>query len=103
MAGQKIDNTQALCDVVASQEKKDALLSEILRISRAKSILEASSKAVQEDVKGTAKAFGFSVAYLNSLIGDYSSGELEAIIRERTAYVDVLQELNEVRNDSSEC
>ena len=92
----KVADRIAMDEILLSKEKREALVSQLKRLSLDKEMQKLRADGLREDIKATAENFNLSTAKFNSLISDYDSGELQAIIDERTSYVDVLTVIKEV-------
>lgn len=91
----KVDNKSALESCIANPKSREALIFELKRLTVEKESMDNRSKQFGEDVKGSAEVFGFSKGYFSQLIKDVLHGDLEKVIGEKTAYVDVLEVVKE--------
>ena len=92
----KVADRIAMDEILISKEKREALVSQLKRLSSDKEMQKLRADSLREDVKATAENFNLSTAKFNSLISDYNSGELQVLIDERTSYVDMLTVIKEV-------
>ena len=90
----KIDNRVALDDIMLSQEKTQALVSEVKRLANDATALKSKQDIYKDDVSGTAEALGITSAKLNQFIKAYND-DLENVLGEMSSTVDVLEILNE--------
>ena len=90
----KIDNKTALNEIMLSQEKTQALVSEVKRLALDVTALKSKQDIYKDDVSGTAEALGISSAKLNQFIKAYND-DLESVLGELSSTVDVLEILNE--------
>ena len=90
----KIDNKTALDEIMLSQEKREALVSSVKRLANDLTALKSKQDIYKDDVNSTAEALGIPSAKLNQLIKAYND-DLEGVLGELSATVDVLEILNE--------
>ena len=90
----KIDNRVALDEIMLSQEKTQALVSEVKRLANDATALKSKQDIYKDDVSATAEALGIPSAKLNQFIKAYNDG-LESVLGELSSTVDVLEILNE--------
>ena len=90
----KIDNKTALNEIVLSQEKTQALVSEVKRLALDATALKSKQDIYKDDVSATAEALGIPSAKLNQFIKAYND-DLESVLGELASTVDVLEILNE--------
>ena len=90
----KIDNRVALDEIMLSQEKTQALVSEVKRLANDATALKSKQDIYKDDVSGTAEALGITSAKLNQFIKAYND-DLENVLGEMSSTVDVLEILNE--------
>lgn len=93
----KESDSQALDDILLSQEKRKALFTQVKRLALDKEMHEKRGQALTSDIKLTGKdTFGLSSKKMNELISDYNSGKLEDRIAEKTSTVDMLEIIKEL-------
>ena len=93
----------AMDEILLSQQKREALVSEVKRISLDKRGLKLRADSLREDTKAIAEGFNLSVAKFNQLIADFDTGDLKEVISVKTSYVDVLTIIDEqVNKDNAE-
>ena len=90
----KIDNKTALDELLLSQEKTQALVSEVKRLALDATVLKSKQDIYKDDVSATAEALGIPSAKLNQFIKAYND-DLESVLGEMSSTVDVLEILNE--------
>ena len=88
----------AMDEILLSQQKREALVSEVKRISLDKRGLKLRADSLREDTKATAEGLNLSVAKFNQLITDFDTGDLKEVISVKTSYVDVLTIIDEQVN-----
>lgn len=91
----ELDNKVALEAAIKNEKSKKALIDEVKRLAKLKQANENTAKAYNEDLKGSAEAFGFSSTYLSKLVSDVRADDTDLVIASITAYVDVLEAVNE--------
>ena len=90
----KINNRVALDELLLSIEKREALVSSVKRLANDATALKSKQDIYKDDVSGTAEALGIPSAKLNQFIKAYND-DLEGVLGEMAATVDVLEILNE--------
>ena len=90
----KIDSRAALDELLFSQEKRDALVSSVKRLSNDATALKSKQDIYKDDVNSVAEALGIPSAKLNQFIKAYND-DLESVLCELSSTVDVLEILNE--------
>ena len=92
----KESDALALDEILASKEKREALLFQIKRIDTDLELHKQRSDAIRDDIKATAKdGFNLSVRKFKELVEAFSSGQLDDQIAVLTSTVDTLQVLKE--------
>ena len=90
----KIDNKTALNEIMLSQEKTKALVSEVKRLANDTTALKIKQDILKDDIKAVSEALGITNSKLNELIKVYN-GNLEDIVGEMSSTVDILQTIKE--------
>ena len=90
----KLDVRVALDELLLSQEKREALISSVKRLANDATALKSKQDVYKDDVSATAEALGIPSAKLNQFIKAYND-DLESVLGELSATVDVLEILNE--------
>ena len=90
----KLDTRVALDELLLSQEKTQALVSEVKRLALDATVLKSKQDIYKDDVSATAEALGIPSAKLNQFIKAYND-DLESVLGEMSSTVDVLEILNE--------
>ena len=90
----KIDNRIALDEIMLSQEKTQALVSEVKRLALDVFTHKTKGDIITDDIKSVAESLGITSTKLNELIKVYN-GDLESALGEMSSTVDVLEILNE--------
>ena len=93
----KIDNKTALNEIMLSQEKTKALVSEVKRLANDTTTLKIKQDILKDDIKAVSEALGITNSKLNELIKVYN-GNLEDIVDEMSSTVDILQTIKESNN-----
>lgn len=96
----KEKDTQSMDDILLSKEKREALVFQIKRLAKDIELQKQRAEGLREDIKASAENLGLSVAKFKSLISDYDSGNLSDIIQEKTSYVDVLEVVKELTQET---
>ena len=86
----KIDNKTALNEIVLSQEKTQALVSEVKRLALDVFTHKTKGDIISDDIKAVAENLGITSTKLNELIKVYNK-DLEGALGEMSSTVDVLE------------
>ena len=86
----KIDNKTALNEIMLSQEKTQALVSEVKRLALDVFTHKTKGDIITDDIKATAENLGITNSKLNELIKIYNK-DLEGIVDEMSSTLDVLE------------
>ena len=90
----KINNRVALDEIMLSQEKTQALVSEVKRLANDVTAHKTKGDIITDDIKAVAENLGISNSKLNELIKIYNK-DLEGIVDEMSSTVDILQTIKE--------
>lgn len=90
----KIDNRVALNEIMLSQEKTQALVSQVKRLALDVFTHKTKGDIIGDDIKAVAESLGITNSKLNELIKIYNK-DLESALGEMSSTVDVLEILNE--------
>ena len=90
----KINNRIALDEIMLSQEKTQALVSQVKRLALDVTAHKTRGDIITDDIKSVAESLGITNSKLNELIKAYN-GNLEGTLGEMSSTVDVLEILNE--------
>ena len=93
----KIDNRIALDEIMLSQEKTQALVSEVKRLALDVFTHKTKGDIITDDIKAVAESLGITSTKLNELIKVYNK-DLEGIVDEMSSTVDILQTIKESDN-----
>ena len=93
----KIDNKTALNEIMLSQEKTQALVSEVKRLALDVFTHKTKGDIIGDDIKAVAESLGITSTKLNELIKVYNK-DLEGIVDEMSSTVDILQTIKESDN-----
>ena len=93
----KIDNRIALDEIMLSQEKTQALVSEVKRLALDVFTHKTKGDIISDDIKATAENLGITNSKLNELIKVYNK-DLEGIVDEMSSTVDILEVIKEYDN-----
>ena len=85
----KIDNKTALNEIMLSQEKTKALVSEVKRLALDVFTHKTKGDIITDDIKATAENLGITNSKLSELIKIYNK-DLEGIVDEMSSTVDIL-------------
>ena len=86
----KIDNKTALNEIVLSQEKTQALVSEVKRLALDVFTHKTKGDIISDDIKAVAENLGITSTKLNELIKVYNK-DLEGALGEMSSTVDILE------------
>ena len=90
----KIDNKTALNEIMLSQEKTQALVSEVKRLALDTASHKTRGDIITDDIKSTAENLGITNSKLNELIKIYNK-DLEGALGEMSSTVDILEVIKE--------
>ena len=90
----KIDNRIALDEIMLSQEKTQALVSQVKRLALDVTAHKTRGDIISDDIKATAENLGITNSKLNELIKIYNK-DLESALGEMSSTVDVLEVIKE--------
>ena len=90
----KINNRIAIDEILLSQEKTQALVSEVKRLALVTVAHKTKGDIITDDIKAVAESLGITNSKLNELIKVYN-GNLESALGEMSSTVDVLEVLLE--------
>ena len=93
----KIDNRIALDEIMLSQEKTQALVSEVKRLALDTASHKTKGDIITDDIKTVAENLGITNSKLNELIKIYNK-DLEDVLCEMSSTVDILQVIKESDN-----
>ena len=93
----KIDNKTALNEIMLSQDKTQALVSQVKRLANDVTVHKTRSDVITDDIKSTAENLGITNSKLNELIKIYNK-DLEGIVGEMTSTIDILEVIKESDN-----
>lgn len=86
----KIDNRIALDEIMLSQEKTQALVSEVKRLALDTASHKTRGDIITDDIKAVAESLGITNSKLNELIKIYNK-DLEGALDEMSSTVDILE------------
>ena len=90
----KINNRIALDEIMLSQEKTQALVSQVKRLALDVTAHKTRGDIISDDIKAVAENLGITNSKLNELIKVYNK-DLESALGEMSSTVDVLEVLLE--------
>ena len=90
----KIDNRVALDEIMLSQEKTQALVSEVKRLALDVAVHKTKGDIITDDIKTVAESLGITNSKLNELIKIYNK-DLEGTLGEMSSTVDILEVIKE--------
>mgnify|MGYP002651548580 FL=1 len=94
----KIDNRIALDEIMLSQEKTQALVSQVKRLANDVTAHKTRGDIIADDIKAVAESLGITNSKLNELIKVYN-GNLEGALGEMSSTVDILEVIKESINN----
>ena len=86
----KINNRIALDEIMLSQEKTQALVSQVKRLALDVTAHKTKGDIISDDIKAVAENLGITSTKLNELIKVYNK-DLEGALGEMSSTVDVLE------------
>ena len=90
----KIDNKTALNEIMLSQDKTQALVSEVKRLALDVTAHKTRGDIITDDIKATAENLGITSTKLNELIKIYNK-DLEGALGEMASTIDILEVIKE--------
>ena len=93
----KIDNRIALDEIMLSQEKTQALVSQVKRLALDVTAHKTRGDIISDDIKAVAENLGITSTKLNELIKIYNK-DIEGVVGEMTSTIDILQTIKESDN-----
>ena len=90
----KIDNKTALDEIMLSQEKTQALVSEVKRLANDVTVHKTRGDIITDDIKAVAENLGITNSKLNELIKIYNK-DLEGALDEMSSTLDILEVIKE--------
>ena len=93
----KIDNKTALNEIMLSQEKTQALVSQVKRLANDVTAHKTRGDIITDDIKTVAENLGITNSKLNELIKIYNK-DLEGALDEMSSTVDILEVIKESDN-----
>ena len=93
----KIDNKTALNEIMLSQEKTQALVSQVKRLALDVTAHKTKGDIITDDIKSVAENLGITNSKLNELIKIYNK-DLEGTLGEMSCTVDILEVIKESDN-----
>ena len=90
----KIDNKTALNEIMLSQEKREALVSQVKRLANDVTAHKTRGDIITDDIKAVAESLGITNSKLNELIKIYNK-DLEGALNEMSSTVDILEVIKE--------
>ena len=90
----KINNRIALDEIMLSQEKTQALVSEVKRLALDVFTHKTKGDIISDDIKAVAENLGITSTKLNELIKIYNK-DLEGVVDEMSSTVNLLEVIKE--------
>ena len=96
----KIDNRIALDEIMLSQEKTQALVSQVKRLALDVTAHKTKGDIITDDIKAVAENLGITNSKLNELIKIYNK-DLEGALCEMSSTLDILEVIKESVDNGS--
>ena len=96
----KIDNKTALNEIMLSQEKREALVSQVKRLALDVTAHKTKGDIITDDIKAVAENLGISNSKLNELVKIYNK-DLEGALCEMSSTLDILEVIKESVDNGS--
>ena len=93
----KINNRIAIDEILLSQDKTQALVSEVKRLANDVTAHKTRGDIITDDIKAVAESLGITNSKLNELIKVYN-GNLEGTLSEMSSTLDILEVIKESDN-----
>ena len=93
----KINNRIAIDEILLSQDKTQALVSEVKRLALDVFTHKTKGDIITDDIKAVAESLGITSTKLNELIKVYNK-DLEGIVDQMSYTVAILQTIKEYEN-----
>ena len=93
----KINNRIAIDEILLSQDKTQALVSEVKRLALDVFTHKTKGDIITDDIKIVAESLGITSTKLNELIKIYNK-DLEGVVGEMSSTVNLLQTIKESNN-----
>ena len=93
----KIDNRIAIDEILLSQDKTQALVSEVKRLALDVFTHKTKGDIITDDIKIVAESLGITSTKLNELIKIYNK-DLEGVVGEMSSTVNLLEVIKESDN-----
>ena len=93
----KINNRIAIDEILLSQEKTQALVSEVKRLANDVTAHKTKGDIISDDIKAVAENLGITNSKLNELIKIYNK-DLEGIVDEMSSTLDILETIKDSDN-----
>ena len=90
----KIDNRIAIDEILLSQDKTQALVSQVKRLALDVTAHKTRGDIISDDIKAVAENLGITSTKLNELIKAYNK-DLEGTLSEMSCTVDILEVIKE--------
>ena len=94
----KIDNRIAIDEILLSQDKTQALVSEVKRLALDVFTHKTKGDIITDDIKIVAESLGITSTKLNELIKIYNK-DLEGVVGEMSSTVNLLEVIKESVDD----
>ena len=90
----KVNNKTALDEIMISQEKTQALVSQVKRLALDTASHKTKGDIISDDIKAVAENLGITNSKLNELIKVYNK-DLEGALGEMSSTLDILEVIKE--------